>query len=134
MIPALILVASAAALVQFAVLYWRSLLVAVASQEISERTQDAVGRKRKALSGEDFRALLALHRACPEVAQKPESLGAVRAYYCLMRGMDRLCRLLLPPVAIWARNEMLTCCRYVAVRLDERLARNQACLVEMLPH
>lgn len=112
MIAALILVFSLAALAQFGFYCWRAAVVTRAAADVSDST----------LEDKDFRALASLNDICPELHDSSPRIRLVRAYY---RAIERL------SAADWAQREMATCARYMAVILDQRLQRNQACFAEL---
>ncbi len=127
MIAAILFTVSVAAFGQFALYYWRALVAGVAAQPISDRVQVAAGLARE-VSGGDFNAILSLHDVAPGLKGDQGGLRVVRVYY---RAMELLRGLHMPSLAAWSEREMLTCSRYVAVLLDQRLERNLACAAEV---
>jgi hypothetical protein len=131
MVASLILVLSIAALAQFALSYWRALLLETATCELSRRALEA-GLAKLTLGPGDFDVIVNMYRICPPLGQHPTSLAAVRAYYRLIRALadvaeSRLARALgLDRLADWTQREMQACTRYVAVLLDQRLTENLA--------
>lgn len=128
MIAAILFTVSVAAFGQFALYYWRSLVAGVAAQPISDRVQMAAGLATAEVSGGDFHAILNLHDVAPGLKDDQGGLRVVRVYY---RAMELLRGLHMPSLAAWSEREMLTCARYVAVLVDQRLERNLACAAEV---
>lgn len=120
LIAALILVLSLAALGQFALFYWRALLVSTAAEPLSDSLREATGHEEE-LGAEQFHALLGLRELCPDLEGKGEHWIGVRAYYGLL---SLLKALRLPAVTEWAAAEQALCSRYAAVLLDRRLQAN----------
>jgi hypothetical protein len=126
MISVVILILMVGAMAQFGLHYWRSLILGMASQPLSERFPAFSGLERATPEAEDFGALLSLHRLTPTLGRRQDSLSTVRAYYT---AASVLCR--LPAMRQWAKREMETCSRYVAVLVDQRLTQNLAYAAEM---
>ena len=116
MISALILVFSLAALAQFGFYSWRAAVITLAAADVSDNT----------LENKDFQALAALNEICPALNSSTPKIGLVRIYY---GAVERLAS--LPSAADWAKREMATCARYMAVVVDQRLQRNQACFAAL---
>ncbi len=131
MIAAILSAISVAAVVQFALYYWRSVLAGVAAQPLSDRLREAAGLAGASVGPADFHAVVNLHQLTAGLKDDGNGLGAVRAYYSVVKVIGRLARLRLPALAAWAEREMATCSRYVAVRMDQRLQRNLACAAEI---
>jgi hypothetical protein len=60
------------------------------------------------------------------MGSRQDSLATLRAYYS---AVSVLCK--LPALQAWAKQEMATCSRYVAVLVDQRLTQNLAYAAEM---
>jgi hypothetical protein len=131
MIAAILFAASAAALGQFALYYWRAVLAGVAAQPLSERMIEAAGIGTDAVGAGDFAAMMNLHDMTPGLREHNEGLRLVRLYYGTLKGLQRLSGGRLPNVAGWMNREMATCSRYVAVLLDRRLTANLECAAEL---
>ncbi len=127
MIAALLLVISLVALAQFFLYYWRALVLGVAAQPLSERFREASPVGEEALGARDFGVLLQLYEMTPQLKVEKSRLGAVRMYYRAVDALGRLAGRLMPRVGAWSEREMATCTRYVAVRMDQRMARNMEC-------
>ena len=127
MIAALLLVISLAALAQFALFYWRAVLAGVAAQPLSERFHEATQLGEAAMQAGNFDAIVNLHDMTPELRVGEGRLRAVRMYYNAVEALNRMAGKLMPQVAAWSEREMATCTKYVAVRVDQRMARNMEC-------
>jgi hypothetical protein len=121
MIIGLIAVISLVALAQFGVFYWRAAIAVTAATPVSDRLRHAAGIGNQTLTAADFRSLLPLVEICPPLVSDGAGIGGVRVYYALMSAVSRL---LGPAMAGWAVAEMATCTRYLAARLDQRIASN----------
>lgn len=122
---ALILVTSIAALIQFAISQWRSIWVTVAQQPISESLQTATGLCGDTIGADDFE-MLARTSEQLNPADGNVWLKEVRVYYRLLRAVSGACSKAFPQVADWAKGESVTCSRYAAAILDQRLNANLA--------
>jgi hypothetical protein len=129
MLSVVILIAALGATAQFGLYYWRSLVAGYASQPLSERFPLFSGLDHESPEAEDFGALLSLHRLTPTLGRRADNLTTLRAYYT---AVHVLCR--LPALQDWAKREMATCSRYVAVLVDQRLTQNLAYAAEMRSH
>ena len=127
MIAALLLVISLAALAQFALNYWRALLAGVAVEPLSKRFHDAAQLGVVAVQASDFNTMVNLHNITPELKVGNGRLRAVQLYYRAVEALNRMAGRLMPQVGEWSEREMATCTRYVAVRVDQRMARNLEC-------
>ncbi|HEV2421537.1 MAG TPA: hypothetical protein VGS59_07515 [Candidatus Acidoferrales bacterium] len=124
MVAALILVISGAMFGQFVVFFWRANMLAVAAEPLSERLTSAQPGFSAALNLSDFEAVAAMSKLCPSVTLSSAKLQPVRAYYQAMRVISRLVAA-MPQASSWARQEMASCTRYVAVSMDRCLQSNQ---------
>ena len=131
MIAAILSAISIAAMVQFALYYWRSVLAGVAAQPLSDRLREAAGLASTSVGPADFHTVVNLHQLTAGLKDDDNGLGAVRAYYSVVEKIGQLARLRLPALAAWTEREMATCSRYVAVLVDQRLQRNLACAAEI---
>jgi len=124
MVAALILVISGAMLAQFVVFFWRANMLAIAAQPLSESLTSAQTGFSAALNLNDFEAVAAMSKLCPSVTLSSAKLLPVRAYYQAMRVISLLFAA-MPQASSWARQEMASCTRYVAVSMDRCLQSNQ---------
>jgi hypothetical protein len=131
MIAAFILVISAVAMAQFAVLAWRAGLLSLAGQPISEETAAAIGVSSSSLQSEDFSTLKSLHNVCPGLEEASRQLRLVTVYYHAVRALGALFGSLSPTCGEWASREQATCTRYLAVSIDQRLRNNHAQLASL---
>ena len=127
MIAALLLVISVAALAQFALFYWRAIVAGVAAQPLSERFHEATQLGEAAMQAGNFDAMVNLHDMTPELKVGNGRLRAVRMYYRAVEALSRMVGRQMPQIATWSEREMATCTKYVAVRVDQRMARNLEC-------
>ncbi len=131
MIATIIFAIAGAALGQFMLYYWRSVVAGVAAQPVSDRVRKAAGLAGASVGPADFQAVIGLHGLTPGLKDDGGDLRAVRAYYRVVVMLGRLAGFRLPAVAAWSEREMTTCSRYVAVLVDRRLERNLVCAAEM---
>src|SRR5258708_34883128 len=99
MFAAMLFAISIVALSQFAVYYWRAMLVGAAAQPVSERILAGAGVRNGKLTGEDFRPLLGLHDLTPELRTGRKNLALVRVDYAPVEGVTWLARRCLTSVA-----------------------------------
>jgi len=121
MISALILVFSLAALAQFGFYTWRAAVITFAAADVSDN----------ALENKDFQALATLNEICPALNSSSPRIGLVRIYFRAVERLSASLRASLPSAADWAEREMATCARYMAVVVDQRMQRNQACFAAL---
>jgi hypothetical protein len=125
LISILILVASMAALIQFAAFTWRAAFLSVATAELPE---DRV----KYITLNDFEEATAYEKLCPELGIRVSSrLSSVNAYYSLLQLVTSIGDAILPPAAGWAQREMALCTRYATVTVARRMERNQIVAAEL---
>ena len=124
MFAAMIFTIAIVALFQFALYYWRAVLIGVASQTVSSRVLEAAQVAELGPCGADFERLATLHELTPELKNDHSGLGFVRAYYAAIRGLQSLFGQLSPAVANWGEHEMALCARYAAVQIERRLQAN----------
>jgi hypothetical protein len=118
-----ILVLSSVALVKFAVSQWRAIWIAAASQPLSEELQLTAGIDDAAVGAQDFGTLIGLcDKLSPGLQKTSPWLREVSIYYRLVEGLEQAFRRWLPSFSTWARREMHTCSRYVAVVLSQSLS------------
>ena len=127
MIAAILFTVSTAALVQFALYYWRAVISGIAAQPISDRVRTAAGITAPQIAAQDFRSIVSLHDLSPDLRGPNGSFIGVKTYYSLVEKIGSL----IPAMAGWANTEMLTCARYVAVLVDQHLERNMTCAAQV---
>jgi hypothetical protein len=118
--PAILFTVSAAVIGMFAFSHWRATISRAAKKNISSRICIAAGVTEPGISAQDFRSILSLHDLTQDLRGSNDGFRAVRSYYAVLEKLGRL----IPTMAAWTNGEMVTCSRYVAVRLDQRLERN----------
>lgn len=125
MMPALILVISVAAFLQFFVSYCRSVIAAYNGVELSEQARQLTGIVDHLVSGDEFKRLLQLIRLCPAMGDDGREIRAVSAYYSLLNFAHLVANALAPVMAQWTERERAGCSYFVAVALDRRITRNR---------
>jgi hypothetical protein len=126
MIALCILVLSVAALIEFAVSQWRSMWMTVAAQPLSDCLQTATGLSVEAIGDNDFDYLLqTTEKLCP-AKERNHWVEEVKIYYRLMRALEAFSEKHAPGLAGWANKELVSCARFAAAILDERLNANLA--------
>jgi hypothetical protein len=127
MIAAILFTVSVAALVQFALYYWRAVIAGIAAQPISERIRVAAGITAPQIAAGDFRSIVSLRDLSPDLRGPNGGFTGVKAYYSVVEKLGKL----IPGMRSWANVEMLTCSRYVAVLVDQHLERNMVCAAQV---
>jgi len=132
MFAALIFVLSGAMLAQFVVFFWRANMLAIGAQPVSDLLRLAESSFPNALNQNGFAAIAAMSEICPDMGSPSSpNLRPVRAYYRAMRSVAYLSKAVLPQASAWARQEMASCTKYVAVSMDLRLRSNQDFVAEL---
>lgn len=126
MFSALILAISTAALIQFAVFYWRAVVAGIAAQPVSVQVLAAIHLGSEKLSGEDYRPLAQLHKLTPDLCAESSGLGLVPLYFKFIHAVGRLAAGRVASLAAWAECERALCARYAAVQVGRRLQANLA--------
>lgn len=127
MMAGLILVLSVAALVQFGILQWRSMWIAVSEQPLSPSLESTTGIAADAIGAGDFELLARTsEQLCPSMRQGNVWLREVRVYYRLVQTVGNLASARVPALAKWTKNELVSCSRYAGAVLDQRLNANLA--------
>jgi hypothetical protein len=125
MVAPFILAFSLFALVKFGVTQWRAIWMSTASQPLSGSLQNAAGIDGEAIGAQDFGTLMDLcDRLSPGLKKTSPWLKEVSFYHRLVTKMDNAFGRRFPTISGWANGEMQTCCRYVAVVLDQSLSMN----------
>jgi hypothetical protein len=127
MIAVIILMVSIFAFAQFWIYYWRATMSGVAAQAVSDTIRVAAGITHESISGQDFRSILILKDLSPSLRGPSGSMFAIRVYFKAIEKMGKM----VPAMASWANDEMATCSRYVAVRMDQHLQRNILCAAQV---
>lgn len=131
MMPAIILVVSLAALLQFFVSYCRSLIAATVKQPLSPEVQDVTGISRAA-SGEDFLRVLQLLQLCPARPHDRGEIRAIDAYFHLLNFLRSTLGRLVPALLSWTEVERGQCTYFAAVTLERRIAFSRDLLAQQM--
>jgi len=127
MIAALILVFSTAALVRFGVCQWRAMWLTVAARPLSDCLQAATGLDGKSLRAEDFYLITKTsHYVSPAPHERNAWLREVGVYFKIVSAIEKLAGKHVPGITNWAQSELLSCAKYAAAVLDQRLNANLA--------
>jgi hypothetical protein len=124
MFSAMLLAISIVALAQFAVYYWRAVLIGVASQPISSDILVAVHVEESDLSGAHFDKLANLLKVTPDLKRTRDGLGLVPAYFNLVGKIADYFGRAFPGVVAWSEQERVLCARFAAVQVGRRLEAN----------
>jgi hypothetical protein len=132
MIPILILVLSVAAMIQFGITQWRAMWLTVAARPLSDCLQAATGLEASAIRAEDFDLIAKTsHYVTPAPREGNVWLREVGIYFRFVSGIEKLVGSQIPAVGQWAQSELLSCAKYAAAVLDQRLNANLAYVAEM---
>jgi hypothetical protein len=132
MIAAFILVFSVAALLQFGISQWRAMWLTVAVRPLSDSLQAATGLNGSALRPEDFYLITKTsHYVSPAPRERNVWLREVGIYYRVVSAVQKIVGSHIPAVGQWAQSELLSCARYAAAVLDQRLNANLAYAASM---
>jgi hypothetical protein len=125
MIAAFIVAISFGMLIQFAITSWRSVWLSLAQQRPSNYMEIATGISRETIGAAHFDVLArTAENICPTTGEADSRLGQVRTYYRVIRGIETICAKNAPSISEWAKKELVTCSRYAAAVLDQRLNAN----------
>ena len=125
MLSLFILLFSGFALIRFAVSQWRAIWISSANQPVSESLQMTAGIDAAAIGAGDFGRLMNLcDQLSPELRKSSPWLKEVSLYYRAIAKVEQVGGTKMPAISTWARQEMQTCARYVAVLLDQDLSMN----------
>jgi len=67
----------------------------------------------------------------PSLDGKDEGTFSVRAYAFAVRAAGSILSMMTPTGSQWAEREIANCTRYMAVLMDARIERNQACMASI---
>ncbi len=127
MIAALILVFSTAALMRFGVCQWRAMWLTVAARPLSDCLQAATGLDGKSLRAEDFYLITKTsHYVSPAPHERNVWLREVGVYFKIVSTIEKLAGKHVPGITNWAQCELVSCAKYAAAVLDQRLNANLA--------
>jgi hypothetical protein len=122
MMPSLIFVFSLGALVQFAISYCRTLLLASLDVSLSDRVQEIGGISASDVPADDFDRLLQLVRFAPRFEGDAGQMRAISIYYHLARFAAKFAAPISSEVSQWLSLELSRCTYFAAVALDRHLA------------
>jgi hypothetical protein len=131
MMPAIILVVSLAALLQFFVSYCRSIIAASVKQPLSAEVQDVTGISRAA-SGEDFLRVVQLLQLCPARPQDRSEIRAIDTYFRLLSFLRSTLGRIAPALVSWTDAERGQCAYFAAVTLERRIAFSRDLLAQQM--
>lgn len=132
MIAAFILVFSVVALVQFGIGQWRAMWLTVAARPLSDCLHAATGLDASALRPEDFYLITKTsHYVSAAPRERNVWLREVGVYFRAVSMIQKFVGSSIPAVGQWAQNELLSCARYAAAVLDQRLNANLAYAADM---
>jgi hypothetical protein len=131
MMAGIILVFSAAALLQFFVSYCRSLIAASAKHSLSPEVRDVAGINRSA-SGDDFARVVQLLHLCPERPEDRSRIQAIGAYFTLLNFLRSTLARFVPSLQAWTEAERGQCAYFAAVALEQRIAFSRDMLAEQM--
>lgn len=132
MTAGLILFLSLIVLVEFSIAQWRSMWMSVAAMPLSQSLEAATGITTDSIGADDFERLVSTSRQlCPTSREGSVWMKEVRIYYRAMRALDSMCEKQIPPISAWAKKELVSCSRYAAVVLDQRINANLAFAAEV---
>ena len=127
MTAAFILVFSVAALMRFGICQWRAVWLSVAARPLSSCLQAATGLDANSLRAEDFHLITKTsHYVTPAPRERNVWLREVGVYFRIVNAIEKLAGSHIPGVEKWADRELLSCARYAAAVLDQRLNSNLA--------
>ena len=122
MVSILILVLSAAALVQFALHQWRMIWLSTANQPLSDSLRSVAGIETDSIGAQDFSSLMQLcGEVSPNLKRSTPWLREVKGYYAVLTVLRKMFGPILRN-STWVSNEMMYCSRFVAVVLDQHLS------------
>ena len=132
MIAAFILVFSTVALIRFGISQWRAMWLTVAARPLSDCLQAATGLDASALRPEDFYLITKTsHYVSAAPRERNVWLREVGIYFRVVSLIQKSVGSSVPGVRDWAQNELLSCARYAAAVLDQRLNANLAYAADM---
>jgi hypothetical protein len=131
MMATIILVCSAAFLMQFFVWYCRSIIAVSAKQTLSPEVLDVTGIQR-ATSGEDFGRVMQLVQLCPERPEDRSGIQAIGAYFRLLGLLDSTVARIVPSVKNWTKAERAQCTYFAAVALERRISFSRDMLAQQM--
>jgi hypothetical protein len=134
MIPGLIFGISFLTLLQFFVIYCRSLIAASRTHALSEQAREICGISARPAGGDQFQRLVQLIALCPESGGDAFEVRAVAAYFRMLGWARTLCGWAIPSAATWIESERGGCVYAAAVVLDRRIAFSRTMMANLASH
>jgi len=134
MIAAFIFGISSVGLLQFFIIYCRSLIAESRGHELSERAREICGIGARALAGEQFRRILQLTALCPDPGGDVFKVRAVAAYFVMLGLARTLLGWAAPSAAPWIESERGGCAYVAAVLLDRRIVFSRTMTAQFTSH
>jgi hypothetical protein len=131
MMAGIILALSAVAMLQFFVMYCRSLIAASARHALSPEVRDVTGINRAA-SGDDFARVIQLLQLCPDRPEDRGSIKAIGTYFWLLSFLRKTVARLVPSLGAWTEFERGQCAYFAAVALEQRIAFSREMLAQQM--
>jgi hypothetical protein len=131
MMAGVILALSAVAMLQFFVMYCRSLIAASTRHSLSSEVRDVTGITRAA-SGEDFARVIQLLHLCPERPEDRSSIKAIGTYFRLLNLLRQTVARIVPSLLAWTELERAQCAYFAAVTLEQRIAFSRDMLAQQM--
>ncbi len=105
------------------VAYCRFLLLRASETELSTAVLRAIAPESERVFAEDFGRLQALIGLCPLDQKDRIPLATLSLYFVLLIGLYTSSLRICGVIANWTERERRRCSHFVAVRLDQRIAR-----------
>jgi hypothetical protein len=114
------------------VAYCRLLLLRASKTELSTAVLEAIAAESERLSGEDFHRLQVLVGLCPLDQKDRIPLATLSLYFVLLTGLHTFSLRICGVIANWTERERQRCSHFVAVKLDQRIARARKLVSEQM--
>jgi|HubBroStandDraft_6_1064221.scaffolds.fasta_scaffold05812_2 hypothetical protein len=121
MIAACILVMSVGAMLQFALAYCRTLLVAYSKVELSPLTLQVAKLSSESFEPDEFYRVMCLARMAQPNRDDAAEIHSISAYYRLVEFIGYIVAPFSRTARAWIRQELSRCTYFAAVTLDRRL-------------
>jgi hypothetical protein len=131
MMAGIILALSAVAMMQFFVMYCRSLIAASSRHSLSAEVRDVTGITRAA-SGDDFARVIQLLHLCPDRPEDRGSIKAIGTYFRLLSFLRKTVARVVPSLQAWTEFERGQCAYFAAVALEQRIAFSRDMLAQQM--
>lgn len=131
MMAGIILVLSAVAMLQFFVMYCRSIIAASSRHALSSEVRDVTGITR-AVSGDDFAPVIQLLNLCPDRPNDRGTIKAIGTYFRLLNIVRKTVARVVPSLQAWTEFERGQCAYFAAVTLEQRIAFSRDMLAQQM--